>query len=97
MAYRLTAAEQIEWLTGNVEFLASAATQTPHTAVPACPGWTCLDVANHVMRGFPVYSAFLRMDATSDPQEAVRAEAAAANEWAKSVDNVPETIRSQEA
>jgi hypothetical protein len=47
------------------------------------------------MRGFPVYSAFLQKNTATNPQEAVRVEAAASNEWAKGVENVPEALRQQ--
>lgn len=88
MTYRLTPDQHLDWLSSNFESLLSAATSASDTAVPACPGWTCLDVIEHVMMGFPVYTAFLEMDPHTNPMEAVVAEATAAREWKESVDDV---------
>jgi len=89
LAYRLTPQQHLEWLTSNFESLLTAATLTPDIAVPACPGWNCLDVIDHVMRGLPVYSAFLQMDPHSNQMNAVVAEATAVNNWRERIENVP--------
>ena len=88
MAYRLAPEQHLDWLSSNFESLLSAASSAPDTDVPECPGWTCLDVIEHVMMGLPVYSAFLQMDPHTDPIAAVLAEAAAALEWRTGVDDV---------
>ena len=86
--FALTPGQHLAWLTSNVESLILAATRAPDSAVQACPGWNCIDVIDHVMRGLPVYSAFLQMDAHTNPMEAVTAEAAAVNDWREGVEDV---------
>ena len=88
MTYRLAPDQHLDWLSSNFDSLMSAASSAPDTDVPECPGWTCLDVIEHVMMGLPVYVAFLQMDPHTDPIQAVICEATATLEWRTGVDDV---------
>lgn len=88
MNCRLAPDQHLVWLSSNFDSLVAAASSAPATDVPECPGWTCVDVIEHVMLGLPVYAAFLEIDPHTDPIEAVLAEAAATLEWRTGVDDV---------
>lgn len=86
--HKLSTELHLEWFRSNFESIAAAATESPDTVVPACPGWTCLDVLDHVMKGLPVYSAFLAMDPTANPMKAVMAESSQVRQWRDGVEDV---------
>ena len=57
MDYRRSSLEHIEWTSRNFDFLVDAAASNGSTDVPACPGWTCLDVLEHTAKGAGVWAA----------------------------------------
>lgn len=69
MGYRMSSADHIDWASRNFDFLIEAAVSNDSTDVPACPGWTRLDVLDHTAKGTGVWAAFLEADPSNDAIE----------------------------
>ena len=81
MDYRRSSLEHIEWTSRNFDFLVDAAVSNGSTDVPACPGWTCLDVLEHTAKGAGVWAAFLEADHSQDAIEVLTTEVGNALAW----------------
>lgn len=81
MGYRRSSLEHIEWTSSNFDFLVDAAASNGSTGVPACPGWTCLDVLEHTAKGAGVWAAFLEADQSHDAIDVLMTEVGNAQAW----------------